>query len=56
MDTLLTTERWTQYLHKLETAAFVRKGGKVTSVSPLGLEAVGLDAAAGDLCEIETEN
>lgn len=52
MDTLLPTERWTQYLHKLETAALVRKGGKVTSVSPLGLEAVGLEAAAGDLCEI----
>jgi flagellum-specific ATP synthase len=52
MGTLLPTERWTQYLHKLETAALVRKSGKVTSVSPLGLEAVGLDAAAGDLCEI----
>jgi flagellum-specific ATP synthase len=52
MEPMLNTERWNHYLHKLETASFFRKSGKVTSVSPLGLEAVGLEAAAGDLCEI----
>jgi len=54
MDTVITPNRWTNYLRKLEAADFVRKSGKVTSVSPLGIEAVGLHAAAGDLCEIIT--
>lgn len=52
METLAKTESWTRYLRKLEVTDFVRKSGKVTAVSPLGIEAIGLDAAAGDLCEI----
>lgn len=54
IDNLLPPQRWTQYLHRLEATAFLQKSGKVTSVSPLGLEAVGLEVAAGDLCEVIT--